>query len=135
MLGIVSLPNTKLPIKISNKIDRDFQPGMVLFSQNGNPVGIIDDIRDGNVDTTIGSGLITVWNCRFIGITDQYFDCRELNGSDLYSTDNFKLTTNSELGRKIPAIIIDSDVLSGAIKFLWLGVDVEIDSKNRIVNI
>lgn len=73
---------------ISGPVDPDpavhFRPGMfgqmvrsgkswhITVSDGRKPVGIIDDVRDGVDDTTIGSSSITLWTAPGIYATDQF---------------------------------------------------------------
>lgn len=75
-------------IPVSGPVDPDltvhFHPGMfgqmvrlgkccyITVSDGRKPIGLIDDVRDGSDDTTLGSGRITLWTAPGIYATNQF---------------------------------------------------------------
>lgn len=79
------LPNSYVVEPTGSNIPH-FEPGMIaqITGQNapgqdirgryrcGKPIGIIDDIRTKNDDTTAATGRITIWECGIEGETDMF---------------------------------------------------------------
>lgn len=84
MLRLLDARN-KLPTSFIVDPNAEFQPGqiaalkwdtnnavVVCVSDGLNPIGIIDDIKNAEDDSTIGSGRVTIWSSRMVISTDQF---------------------------------------------------------------
>lgn len=100
MLRLVNAGSGLPKSYIVDTIDH-FEPGMIASftgklsnldvcgrSRGYNPVGIIDDIRNQQDDSTQGSGRITVWDCKFEADTDMFEPKNYVLGQNLYVSSN-----------------------------------------------
>lgn len=114
----------------------DFEPGQIAeiyFYGNtklcrpycgGAIVGIIDDIKRGANNSTLGSGRITIWNHHGMYETDQYDSmCGYLRGMNLFvDVQSSKLTThmkNAQFYPVIAAVIDPPTATNPLLRFEW----------------
>ena len=99
---------------------------IVCGKSNGKePLGLIDDIRTSEYDTTNVSKRITVWMCNGVFETDQFDTSKKYStGTSLFVDKNGSLTANkvfktsSEIGICCSSPTEESPTL----KFVWLGL-------------
>ena len=92
-----------LQIEAFNRIDNYLSK--LILKTNSNPVGIIDDIRNGDMDSTKGTNKVVVWvyPVGMIFETDKFdLHVRYQSPCLLYSSNSGLFTTESNNGHSIP---------------------------------
>jgi len=110
-----------------------FEPGMIGMFYNRSssptcgvsdghaPIGIIDDVRNANDDSTYASGRITIWNCDVTAYTDQFesndtYHC----GDYLGVSKNGKLAAGSSIHHQVAKVLRIPSAMNPTLEFLWI---------------
>jgi len=86
------------------------------------PIGVIDDIKNDEIDTTEVSGRIVIWNKKFTGAIDCFEkDQAYRSGDKLYVSPNSELTTKKYTNFSPCVGEVVSLVSTNCLEFIWYG--------------